>query len=162
MSAASEKLPDSFHAKRSLRLWLRLLSCSMRIEKDVRTRLRSQFDATLPRFDVMAALERSESGLTMSELSAQLLVSNGNVTGLVQRLVQDGLVAREASAKDRRIQRVALTDAGRKAFAAMAAEHERWIDEMFSGLSEDEAEELGSLLQKLRRSIEEAADDQRQ
>ncbi|MEE4212021.1 MAG: MarR family transcriptional regulator, partial [Parvularcula sp.] len=134
----TEKLPESFHSKDSLRLWLRLLSCSMRIEKAIRMRLRSNFDATLPRFDVMAALERADEGLTMSELSAHLLVSNGNVTGLVQRLVQDGLVERRISPGDRRIQRVALTPEGRKTFAVMADGHEQWIDNMFSGLTEED------------------------
>jgi DNA-binding MarR family transcriptional regulator len=131
----------------------------MRVEKAIRMRLRSNFDATLPRFDVMAALERADQGLTMSELSAHLLVSNGNVTGLVQRLVQDGLVERRVSPKDRRVQRVALTAEGRSTFATMAEGHEQWIESMFSGLTEDDVEQLNELLTKLRHSIEEAADD---
>jgi DNA-binding MarR family transcriptional regulator len=149
-----EKLPGSFHAKQSLRLWLRLLSCSLTIEKTIRMRLRSEFEATLPRFDVMAALDRSEDGLTMSELSAHLLVSNGNVTGLVQRLVQDGLVSKQAVASDRRAQRVKLTEAGRAAFAEMAVAHEGWVDAMLSGLDEDEARTLHALLGKLRSTME--------
>lgn len=160
-AARGEKLPDSFHAKQSVRLWLRLLSCSMSVEKAIRARLRAEFDVTLPRFDVMAALERAPGGLTMTELSKHLLVSNGNVTGLVQRMTQDGLVRREAVAGDRRSQRVQLTEAGHAAFAEMAASHEGWIDGMFSGLTAAEAEQLRALLGKLHASIEEGSDDHR-
>ena len=151
---AREKLPASFPAKRSVRLWLRLLSCSMTVEKAVRSRLRAEFDTTLPRFDVMAALERAPGGLTMTELSEHLLVSNGNVTGLVQRMAQDGLAARRAVDGDRRSQKVTLTPAGRAAFAKMARAHEGWINEMFGGLTEAEAEQLRGLLGKLHAAME--------
>jgi DNA-binding MarR family transcriptional regulator len=152
--AQGEKLPSSFHAKQSVRLWLRLLSCSMAVEKSVRSRLRGEFDTTLPRFDVMAALERAPDGLTLTELSEHLLVSNGNVTGLVQRMVQDGLAEKRAVEGDRRSQRVTLTRRGRAAFARMAAAHEGWIDEMFGGLTTEEAEQLRGLLGKLYRTME--------
>ena len=156
--ATGEKLPGSFHAKQSVRLWLRLLSCSLTVEKAIRARLRAEFDTTLPRFDVMAALERAPGGLTMTELSEHLLVSNGNVTGLVQRMAQDGMVTRAAVAGDKRSQRVRLTEAGRVAFAEMAAAHEGWIDGMFGGLTDAEAEQLRGLLGKLHATME-ARDD---
>ena len=160
-AAPGEKLPGSFHAKQSVRLWLRLLSCSMTVEGAVRSRLRSEFDTTLPRFDVMAALERAPDGLTMTALAEHLLVSNGNVTGLVQRMTQDGLAERRAVAGDKRSQRVMLTARGRAAFARMAAAHERWIDEMFGGLTDAEAEQLRGLLGKLHRTMEGRTDDER-
>lgn len=162
MSAApQEKLPESFQAKQSVRLWLRLLSCSMTVEGVVRSRLRADFDTTLPRFDVMAALERAPDGLTMTELASHLLVSNGNVTGLVQRMTQDGLAERRAVEGDKRSQRITLTPAGRAAFADMAAAHEGWIEEMFGGLTDEEAEQLRTLLGKLHRTMEDTDDERR-
>ena len=110
--------------KDSLRLWLRLLTCSTMIEREVRARLRSQFGATLPRFDMMAALEREPDGLNMGELSRRLMVSNGNVTGVADRLAREGLVKRWSPPDDRRSSRLALTARGRKEFTAMAKAHQ--------------------------------------
>jgi DNA-binding MarR family transcriptional regulator len=141
----------------SLRVWLRLLACSSLVERQVRSRLREEFGITLPRFDVLAQLEAASRddvrGLTMSELSRRLMVTNGNLTGLIERLVQEGLVNRAASATDRRTQIVHLSAAGRRALHAMAPRHERWIDEMFEELSADDREQLYVLLGKLRGSI---------
>jgi DNA-binding MarR family transcriptional regulator len=114
--------------KERVRLWLRLLRATRLIEAEMRERLKAEFDTTLPRFDVMAALDRQPDGMMMSELSRFLLVSNGNVTGIVDRLVSDGLVARTARDGDRRAFIVKLTEAGAIQFKAMAAAHERWID----------------------------------
>ena len=138
--------------KSRLRLWLRLLTCSGLVERAVRRKLRQEFAATLPRFDLMAALDRGPA--TMGELSQRLKVSNGNVTGVVERLVQDGLVERTALPTDRRIYRVALTAAGRTAFAAMAARHAGWIDRLLGGLSDGEIEQLMALLARLRHGVE--------
>ena len=140
--------------KRRLRLWLRLLTCSGLVERAVRRRLREEFAATLPRFDLMAALDRSPAGLTMGELSVRLKVSNGNVTGVVERLVREGLVERTALPTDRRSYRVALTAAGRTAFATMAARHADWIDRLLGDLSDGEIEQLMGLLGRLRRTVE--------
>lgn len=148
-----EKLPNAFHAKQSLRAWLRLLSCSTRVEKTVRARLKSTFNTTLPRFDVLAALYRADGGMTMSELSTQLLVSNGNVTGIVQRLFEEGLVVKSVSESDRRAQRVMLTKKGRRQFSKMAAVHEEWIDAMFAEFSSAEMAVLYDSLGKLKSSI---------
>ena len=141
----------------SLRLWLRLLACSSLVEQQVRSRLREEFGITLPRFDVLAQLDAASrddvQGLTMSELSRRLMVTNGNLTGLIERLVQEGLVSRAASATDRRTQIVRLSAAGRRALHAMAPEHERWIDGMFAELSLDDRTQLHALLGKLRGSI---------
>src|SRR5690242_8009668 len=120
-----------------LRLWLRLLTCTTLIEGEVRRRLRMEFDVTLPRFDLMAQLDKTPDGMTLGELSSRMMVSNGNVTGLVERLVADGLLARKPAPNDRRAQIVRLTAAGRRAFGAMARAHEGWILEMLTGLKPD-------------------------
>lgn len=141
----------------ALRLWLRLLACTNLLERELRGRLRTHFDSTLPRFDVLAQLDAAARdggpGLTMSALSRQLMVTNGNLTGLVERLVQERLVSRAPSPTDRRAQVVRLTPAGRRALEAMTPEHRRWIDELFAGLSPDERATLHELLGRLRSSI---------
>ena len=135
---------------RALRLWLRLLTCSQLIERHVRSRLRGRFATTLPRFDLMAQLERHPGGLKMSELSRRLMVTGGNVTGIVDQLVREGLVARSADA-DRRAYRVRLTRAGERAFAEMARAHEQWIVELLAGLTRREHAELFRLLARLKQ-----------
>ncbi len=139
--------------KLELRVWLRLLTCASLIETRVRAGLREAFGVTLPRFDVLAQLDRAADGLSMGELSDRLMVSNGNVTGLVDRLVEEGLISRAPSASDRRQSRVALTPAGKRAFDAMTPQHERWIDEMFAGLSRAEMAQMMELLGKLKQSV---------
>ncbi|HEX4859855.1 MAG TPA: MarR family transcriptional regulator [Rhizomicrobium sp.] len=145
---------DAPHAKQSLRLWLRLLACTTSIEKKARAMLNARFGTTLPRFDVLAALEREQDGLTMSALSELLLVSNGNVTPIVSRLVEDGLVTRTQDKADRRVLRVKLTAKGRRDFRAMAGEHERWIDHLLADLADPEISQLLAGLARLRTSIE--------
>jgi DNA-binding MarR family transcriptional regulator len=136
-----------------VRIWLRLLTCTNMIEGRVRRNLREEFDFTLPRFDLLAQLDRAETGLTMGELSRRLMVSNGNVTGLIDRLVGEGLVARKPAPADRRAQMVTLTAAGRKAFDAMWPQHQRWINAMLAGLNRKELEALFALLGKLKQSL---------
>jgi DNA-binding MarR family transcriptional regulator len=141
-------------SKQSLRLWIRLLSCSTAIEKKARQMLVERFGTTLPRFDVMAALDREPDGLTMSGLSEHLLVSNGNVTAIVARLVEDGLVTRTQDKSDRRILRVKLTARGRREFRIYAAAHEAWIERLLGGLADGESAQLLSSLAKIKTSIE--------
>jgi DNA-binding MarR family transcriptional regulator len=150
---AAAALGVGVSTKDTLRLWLRLLVLTNMIEGRVRRRLRAAFGITLPRFDVMAALCSTPEGLSMGELSHRLMVSNGNVTGIVERLECEGLVRRRQRPEDRRSHLVRLTDAGREAFEAMAAEHENWIASMLSELSEEEVEQLYHLLNKAKRSI---------
>lgn len=133
-------------SKARLRLWIRLLRATRSIEANTREHFKSQFDVTLPRFDVMAALFRRPDGMLMSEISRFLLVSNGNVTGIVGRLVQDGYVVRAQRDGDRRTSFVRLTAKGRAAFADMAAAHEAWIDELLGSVTVRDAEELASKL----------------
>lgn len=134
----------------SLRLWLRLLSCTTRIEDTIRQRLREQFGITLPRFDLMAQLEREPQGLSMSELSRRMMVTGGNVTSIVDQLEKEQLVQRQMQASDRRSYTVSLTDAGRNAFSAMALAHEGWVVELLSPLAEREQTQLNQLLGTLK------------
>jgi DNA-binding MarR family transcriptional regulator len=133
-----------------IRLWLRLLASSNQIEQQVRTRLRVRFGTTLPRFDYLAQLERHPDGLRMSALSRYLMVSGGNVTGLTDQLVSEGWVARVPDPGDKRATLLRLTPLGRIQFAEMAAEHERWLIEMFNGFDRDQLQVLFDLLGRLR------------
>ena len=137
-----------------VRLWLRLLTCSSLIERRVRRHLAREFAITLPRFDLLAQLDRAPEGLTMGALSRRLMVSNGNVTGLVGRLAREGLVAREAPARDRRLARVRLTQAGKRAFDAITPAHARWIDEAMRGLRRGEMAQLHALLGRLKDAVQ--------
>jgi DNA-binding MarR family transcriptional regulator len=137
----------------SLRVWLRLLACTNLIEGRARTGLRTDFETTLPRFDLMAQLERSPAGLRMSEISRRMMVTGGNITRITDQLTEEGLVTREPSPGDRRSVTVRLTSAGRRAFAAMAERHERWIIEMFSALSQKDRLQLHGLLAKLKAHV---------
>ena len=140
--------------KDRLRLWIRLLRVSRLIEAELRERLKAEFDTTLPRFDVMAALYRSPEGMLMSDLSRFLLVSNGNITGIVDRLVADGFVVRAQREGDRRTSIVSLTCAGSAAFAAMAAAHEGWVNAALAGVSQDEARQLAGFMKAFRSNWE--------
>jgi DNA-binding MarR family transcriptional regulator len=139
----------------ALRLWLRLLACTNLIEAPLRTQLRERFDGSLPRFDLMAQLDRHPQGLKMRELSRRLMVTGGNVTGLTDRLVAEGLVERHIDPADRRAQTVKLTPAGQRHFSAMAAEHEAWVAGLFSGLAPAKQALLFELLGELKQSLAE-------
>jgi DNA-binding MarR family transcriptional regulator len=150
--AIREKHDGALADRSSVRLWLRLLSCTMAIEKDVRRRF-AELGATLPRFDVLAALGRHPQGMTMGALSRALLVSNGNVTQLVRTLAKDGLVRIAASPADRRASIVRLTAMGRGEFAGLAAAHHDWIDAMLAGMDAAARESLYHALGDLKHSI---------
>ncbi len=141
------------HSKESLRTWLRLLSCETVIEQQLRTLLRQNFSVTLPQFDVLSELERAGDPLTMSQLSKELMVSNGNVTGVIDRLEKTGFVKRMRAEHDRRIQFIELTAKGRKEFNRMASRHERWVAELLSELSTTDMNQLQDLLLKARQSV---------
>ena len=134
----------------ALRLWLRMLTCTQLVEKQVRTRLRERFDTTLPRFDLLSQLERSPDGLKMNELSRRMMVTGGNITGITDQLVAEGLVERVDVAGDRRAYRVRLTPRGRQQFNDMAAEHEEWIVDAFGGLTARDIAALHRLLGKVK------------
>ena len=143
--------------KDELRLWLRLLTCTTMMETLIRSRLRENFDVTLPRFDLLAQLARAPEGVTLGDISRRMMVSNGNVTGLIERLVTDGLVTRTPRPSDRRTVTVQLTEAGRRDFEAMAAEHEGWVADGFAELSAGEIDSLMRLLARLKASVRAAA-----
>lgn len=136
----------------ALRLWLRLLTCTQLVEKQVRSRLREQFDTTLPRFDLMSQLERAPDGLKMNELSRRMMVTGGNVTGITDQLVAEGLVVREDSPHDRRAYIVKLTPEGRRSFRKMAEAHEKWVVDLFAGMGEKHRTDLYELLAQLKAS----------
>jgi DNA-binding MarR family transcriptional regulator len=141
-------------SKRRLKLWIRLLGVTRAAEAHLREHLRLHHDTTLPRFDVLAALWRGREGLTMSELSRMLLVSNGNATAVVDRLEKDGLVRRTPSETDRRAVHVALTEAGVQSFERLAADHEAEVGRLFAALSEDEIETITGILKRMRKGAE--------
>jgi DNA-binding MarR family transcriptional regulator len=145
------RLSDEHHE--SLRLWLRLLTCTSLIERRIRARLRDRFAMTLPRFDLMAQLERNAAGLKMGELSRRLMVTGGNVTGLTDQLVQEGMVERAPMPDDRRANLVRLTPKGKRAFDAMAIEHEAWVIDLLSGLSVVERDRLYALLGRVKITL---------
>lgn len=161
MNAAAAQEPDPIdHESRvgdgdhlALRLWLRLLSCTNRVEAPLRSRLRERFGGSLPRFDLMAQLDRHPGGLKMRELSQRLMVTGGNVTGLTDRLVAEGLVERAEDPDDRRAFTVRLTPEGRRQFRAMAREHERWVATLFEGLDAASQAELFHLLGLLKKAL---------
>jgi DNA-binding MarR family transcriptional regulator len=160
MSKARQPATRSDHETRvtadhhqSLRLWLRMLACTNLIEAQVRSRLRIEFHTTLPRFDLMAQLERNPDGLKMGELSKRMMVTGGNVTGITDQLVAEGLVIREDNPKDRRAYIVKLTKEGKRIFKQMTEAHEEWIIELFEGLGDKDKNQLYTLLAQLKQHI---------
>ena len=143
---------DSRRSKEAIRTWLRLLSCETVIEQRLRSLLRNQFSVTLPQFDVLSELERAGTQMTMSELSNKLMVSNGNVTGVIDRLEKNGYVTRTRAEHDRRVQFIGLTEKRLREFDAMANSHEAWLNELLSELSLSDRSSLQDLLLKTRNS----------
>jgi DNA-binding MarR family transcriptional regulator len=139
--------------KLELKVWLRLLTCTTLIEREVRQNLRERFDTTIARFDLLSQLDRTPKGLTMGELSSRLMVTNGNVTGLTDALVREGLVSRAPEPEDRRSLRIRLTSAGKQFFDAMTPVHEGWIDRLMAGLTRAEMAHLLELLGRLKQSL---------
>jgi DNA-binding MarR family transcriptional regulator len=144
------RLGDDDHF--ALKLWLRILTCSNLIEARIRHNLRRDFDCTLPRFDLLAQLDR-EDGLKMSELSQRLMVTGGNVTGLADQLQEEGWLVREAVENDRRATRLRLTEAGRERFRQMARIHEGWVVDLLGTLARDEQQRLHTLLGTLKHGL---------
>lgn len=148
---AETRVHDDHHV--SLRLWLRILSCTNQIENRIRQNLQAHFDTTLPRFDLMAQLERAPEGLKMSELSQRMMVTGGNVTGITDGLEKEGLVVREVDPADRRVFRVKLTPEGQRQFQRMAAEHEQWVVDLFGSLTQKQKKQLFDLLGELKSHV---------
>ncbi|MDE2361838.1 MAG: MarR family transcriptional regulator [Hyphomicrobiales bacterium] len=140
-----------------LRLWLKMLACTTLISAQLRRQFRDQFDFTLPRFDMLAQLDREPGGLVLTELSKRLMVSPGNVTPVMNRLLEEGYITRSTSSLDRRVQIVCLTAEGRKKFRRMARKHGQWVRNMLGGLDLDERKGLNTLLDRLKTSLREDA-----
>ena len=147
----ASRLTDDHH--QSLKLWLRMLSCTVKIENEIRSRLRAQFGVTLPRFDLMAQLERHPEGLRMGELSKRMMVTGGNVTGITDQLEKESLVVRVPDPRDGRAYTVRLTTAGRRAFGRMAAVHEEWITELLQDMTTADKGQLIDLLSQMKRHL---------
>ena len=137
----------------AIRLWLRLLTCTNLIERHLRNRLRSEFDITLPRFDLMAQLAREPEGLTMGDLSQRMMVSGGNVSGIATQLEKEGLISREPVPGNRRAFCVTLTEAGHKRFAEMATAPEGWIVDCLGELSDSEYEHMMAMLKDIKTGV---------
>jgi DNA-binding MarR family transcriptional regulator len=150
--AADRETAAERHERLELRLWLRVLTCVQMIETTVRARLRTEFDTTLPRFDVLAQLDAAEAALTMGELSARLMVTSGNVTGLIDAMESEGLVARQPHPTDRRSTLIGMTAQGRDLFDRMAPAHAGWIEAMMAGMSHAEVNTLMKLMGRLKAS----------
>ena len=150
-----QRLEHIPHEKEGLRLWLRIVSCTQLVELEIRTMLRDKFDTTLPRFELLSALDRVVDGLTMSELSRWLMVSKGNVTGIAERLSEDGFIRREPTPTDRRSFMVTMTEKGRKAYKEMELEYEKLLDKLFNDMTLDDSDMFTGMLAKIRESVEE-------
>lgn len=142
------------HGHEGLRLWLRMLTCVNLIETEIRTRLRAEFECTLPRFDLLAQLDRNPQGLKMGELSKRLMVTGGNVTGITDQLQKEGLVLRETLQSDRRAYLIKLTPQGKTAFARMAKAHEQWIERLFEQLPAESGAALYGLLGQFKHGLQ--------
>jgi DNA-binding MarR family transcriptional regulator len=149
---AETRIHDDHHL--SVRLWLRMLACTNRIENVVRQNLQTKFQTTLPRFDLMAQLERAPQGLRMSELSQRMMVTGGNVTGITDGLEKEGLVVREVDPSDRRVFYVKLSAEGQRQFRRMAAEHEQWVVGLFEGMTVKQKNQLVDLLGELKQQVQ--------
>jgi DNA-binding MarR family transcriptional regulator len=136
-----------------LKLWLRLLSCTVRVENTIRSRLRTTFGITLPRFDLMAQLERHPDGLRMGELSKRMMVTGGNVTGIADQLEREELILRVPDPQDGRAFMLRLTPRGRTAFAQMAAVHQGWVADLFGDVSPDDKARMIALLDTMKRQL---------
>ncbi len=159
MSGKKRQVDQSEREAQSLRLWLRLLGTSRSIEEEVSVRLRTRFESSLARFDLMSVLNRFPDGVTMSDLGRHLRVSGGNVTGLVDRLEREELVQRVAHATDRRSSMVVMTEHGQNAFKQMATEHRQWLTDIMAGLDMAQIDKLYDGLDHVRTSI--AAEQER-
>lgn len=155
LHVVEQRLEHIPHEKEGLRLWLRIVSCTQMVEQEIRAMLREKFDMTLPRFEVLSALDRVADGLTMSELSHWLMVSKGNVTGIAERLSEDGFIRREPTPTDRRSFVVTLTEKGRRTYKEMELEYESLLDKLFNDMTPDDSDMFTGLLAKVKESVEE-------
>jgi DNA-binding MarR family transcriptional regulator len=139
--------------KGELRLWLRMLSATNLVSREIRRRLRQEFGVTLPQFDLLAQLAREPAGLRLGQLSQRMMVTNGNVTGLVDRLEADGLVERGSAHGDARVTVAKLTPEGEAFFQRMATVHEGWVRELMGGVDQQTSRQLFQNLGRIKQSV---------
>ena len=155
LKIVEQKLEQIPSEKEGLRLWLRIVSCTQMVEQEIRTMLRDKFDTTLPRFELLSALDRVPDGLSMGELSSWLMVTKGNVTGIAERLSEDGFIKRNPTPTDRRSFCVTLTPKGKKLYKEMEEEYELLLDRLFSDVSLDDSDTFTGVLAKIKEVVEE-------
>ena len=161
LQIVEQKLQHIPRDKEGLRLWLRIVSCSQMVEQEIRTMLREKYDTTLPRFELMAALDRVPDGLTMGELSGWLMVTKGNVTGIAERLSEDGYIKRTPTPTDRRSFCVTLTPKGKKHFKEIENAYEQLLDRLFAEVSLDDSDMFTGVLARVKETVEEIRDEER-
>ena len=160
LQIVEQKLQHIPREKEGLRLWLRIVSCSQMVEQEIRTMLREKFDTTLPRFELMSALDRVPDGLSMGELSSWLMVTKGNVTGIAERLSEDGFIKKNPTPTDRRSFCVTLTPRGKQLYLEMEEEYESLLDKLFSDVSLDDSDMFTGVLAKVKEVVEELREEQ--
>lgn len=158
LQIVEQKLQHIPREKEGLRLWLRVVSCSQMVEQEIRVMLRDRFEMTLPRFELMSALDRVPDGLNMGELSSWLMVTKGNVTGIAERLSEDGYIKRTPTPTDRRSFCVTLTPRGKKVFKAMEEAYENLLDRLFTDVSPEESDMFAGVLARVKEAVEEKRD----
>jgi DNA-binding MarR family transcriptional regulator len=160
LQIVEQKLQHIPRDKEGLRLWLRIVSCSQMVEQEVRTMLRDKFETTLPRFEMLSALDRVPDGLSMGELSSWLMVTKGNVTGIAERLSEDGFIKRNPTPTDRRSFCVTLTPKGKKEYKEMEEEYEALLDKIFGEVTLDDSDMFTGVLAKVKEVVEEIREKQ--
>jgi DNA-binding MarR family transcriptional regulator len=160
LQIVEQKLQHIPREKEGLRLWLRIVSCSQMVEQEVRNMLREKFDTTLPRFELLSALDRVPDGLSMGELSSWLMVTKGNVTGIAERLSEDGFIKRNPTPTDRRSFCVTLTPKGKKLYKEIEQEYETLLDKLFAGVSLDDSDMFTGMLAKVKEVVEDLREEQ--
>jgi DNA-binding MarR family transcriptional regulator len=160
LQIVEQKLQHIPREKEGLRLWLRIVSCSQMVEQEVRNMLREKFDTTLPRFELLSALDRVPDGLSMGELSSWLMVTKGNVTGIAERLSEDGFIKRNPTPTDRRSFCVTLTPKGKKLYKEIEQEYETLLDKLFAGVSLDDSDMFTGVLAKVKEVVEDLREEQ--
>ena len=159
LQIVEQKLQHIPREKEGLRLWLRIVSCSQMVEQEVRSMLRDKYDSTLPRFELLSALDRVPDGLSMGELSGWLMVTKGNVTGIAERLSEDGFIKRNPTPTDRRSFCVTLTPKGKKIYKEMEEDYESLLDKLFTDVSLDDSDTFTGVLAKEKEVVEELRED---
>lgn len=159
LQIVEQKLEHIPREKEGLRLWLRIVSCSQMVEQEIRSMLRDKFDTTLPRFELLSALDRVPDGLSMGELSSWLMVTKGNVTGIAERLSEDGYIKRNPTPTDRRSFCVTLTPKGKELYEEMENEYEALLDKLFTEVSLDDSDMFTGVLAKVKEQVEELRSD---